>query len=504
LNRPDDDPERELDAVATLTPETDPVAMLDAPTAGGKVIRGSVLRVGGYVAGVLVGVVAASLMIRHLGVVDWGRYVTVTSLIAIVGGLSEAGLATIGAREYATRAGRDRELLLRNLLGLRLTIAVVGVVGALVFAVAAGYRTSLVVGTALAGVALLITVTQQMYTVPLGIALRIGLVSALDFARQVLLLVGVAILVGVGAGLLPFLALGVPISIVLLLLTVPLVRGTMPLRPGFDRAAWKEVIQVTVAYSAASAVASVYTSLTVILTSLLGTASELGFYGASFRVFSVLTALPLLVVGAAFPIVARAAGGNDDERLGYAMQRLFEVAIVFGSWMTLATVLGADFAIRVVAGDKFLPAVAVLQIQGAALIGTFVTVTWGTGLLALHRHRTLLVANLIGLGTSGVLTAALVPSYGAKGAAIATVGGELVLAAIYSLSILGADRRLRVELQVVPKAAVAAGAAVLLWIFSGLGGIALAAAGSVVYFVVLALLRGIPNELHEAFLRSDR
>ena len=86
---------------------TDPVDVLDSSSAGSRVIRGSLFRGLSYVAGVLLSVLAASLMIRHLGVTDWGRYVTVSSLVAVVTGLGEAGTSNIGIREFATlRAGR--------------------------------------------------------------------------------------------------------------------------------------------------------------------------------------------------------------------------------------------------------------------------------------------------------------------------------------------------------------------------------------------------------------
>jgi O-antigen/teichoic acid export membrane protein len=479
----------------------DPGAILDAPTAGGKVIRGSVYRIGGYGAGVLLGVLSASLMIRHLGVVDWGRYVTVISLVTIVGGLSEAGLSSIGVREYATREGRERERLMRNLLGLRLAITLLGIAGALIFALAAGYASVLVVGTTIAGLGLLVSVTQQMYMVPLGTALRIGWVSALDLARQVLLVLAVVGLVLAGAGLLPFLVVSLPVSVVVLVLTIVLVRGTIPFLPAFEGGQWRHVLRLTIAYSAAAAVASIYTSLTVVITSLLATGTELGYYGASFRIFSVLTALPLLAVNLAFPILARAAR-DDDARLKYVLQRMFETAVIFGTWLAVATALGARFAIDVVAGARFHPSIAVLQIQGAALVCTFLTVTWGTGLLALHRHRPLLVANLFGLGTSALLTALLVPDHGAKGAAIATLAGESMLAIAYSFALFGADERLRVSLSVVPRVAAAAGAAVALVLVPGLHGIVLVVAASAAFFLVLWILRGIPSELHEAFFQA--
>ncbi len=489
-----------LDSTTAVSPPhgLDPVEILDAPTAGGRVIRGSIPRIGGYLAGVLLGVLSAALMIRHLGVADWGRYVTVTSLVAIVGGLSEAGLSAIGAREYVTREGAERDRLMRNLLGLRLAITALGVVGAIVFALAAGYTGLLVVGTLLAGLALLLNVAQQMYMIPLGTALKIAWVSGLDLARQVLTVMAVVLLVGAGARLLPFLAIPLPVGLIVLAATFVLVRGAIPFRPAFERAQWKHVLQLTIVYSAAAAVASVYASLTVVIGSLLTSAREIGYYGASFRIFIVLSAIPVLAVNLAFPILARAAH-NDATRLKYVMQRLFETALIFGTWLSLATVLGASFAIDLVAGPDFEKSIPVLQIQGAALVATFLTVMWGTGLLALHRHKALLFANLIGLATSGLLTVLLVPDHGAKGAAVATLAGESALALSYTFALLGRDRRLRVEIGVVPKVAIALAVALSFALVPGLERLALVAASSAAYFAVLWVMRGIPKELFAAF-----
>ena len=68
--------------------------------------------------------------------------------------------------------------MLRNLLGLRLFLTLLGIGGAVIFAVVAGYRSELVLGTLIAGVALLFTAAQQTLSVPLSGSLRLGLVSA--------------------------------------------------------------------------------------------------------------------------------------------------------------------------------------------------------------------------------------------------------------------------------------------------------------------------------------
>ena len=59
--------------------------VLTSAEAGGRVIRGSAWRVGANGAGIVLGLATATLLLRHLGVAESGRYVTVMSLVAIAG-----------------------------------------------------------------------------------------------------------------------------------------------------------------------------------------------------------------------------------------------------------------------------------------------------------------------------------------------------------------------------------------------------------------------------------
>ena len=54
----------------------------------------------------LLSLAAVPLVIRHLGPVDYGRFATVTAIIFIVAGFTEAGLTSLGVREYSNRWGR--------------------------------------------------------------------------------------------------------------------------------------------------------------------------------------------------------------------------------------------------------------------------------------------------------------------------------------------------------------------------------------------------------------
>src|ERR1700750_3294053 len=148
--------------------------VLTSSEAGGKVIRGSAMRVGANVAGLLLGLVTATLLLRHLGVEDSGRYVTVLSLVGIAVSVVDNGLNVTASSELARREPGTRRPLLANILGQRLLVAAVAwaLLGA--FALVAGSPEEMVSGTALAGAGVLLVAVANAVLVPLTVELRNG------------------------------------------------------------------------------------------------------------------------------------------------------------------------------------------------------------------------------------------------------------------------------------------------------------------------------------------
>jgi O-antigen/teichoic acid export membrane protein len=473
----------------------DPADVLDTPEAGPLVIRGGVLRVAAYAIGTGMSVLSAALLIRYLGSSDFGRYVTVMSLVTIVGAVTEAGMTNLGVREYATQSEDRRDALMRVLLGLRLALTTVGVLLAVAFAIVVGYGGDLVLGTALAGAGLLFGVLQATYTVPLSTHLLVGRVSVLELAKQLLTVALIVALVVAGAGLVPLLAVPLPVGVALAAATAWMVRNRMPLLPNADTREWGRLLRMTASFALATAVGTIYVYLAVVLLSLVASDAETGQFGAAFRVFIVLGGVPGLLVTTAFPLLARAAR-DDRERLRYALQRLFETSLVLGAGFALATVLGAPVAIDVVAGEGFETAKDVLRVQGLALLPSFLLATWGFALISLHLHRELLLANLVALVVSAALVAWLGSTSGAEGAAWATLAGEAVLCAGYLLVLARGRPELVPSIRTLPRVAVAAagGAAVAL---AGLPALPTTVAAVAVFAALALALRAVPAELIE-------
>ena len=237
--------------------------------------------------------------------------------------------------------------------------------------------------------------------------------------------------------------------------------------------------------------------------SLISNEDEVGYFGASFRVFVVVAGIAGLLVSAAFPVLARAAR-DDRARLAYALQRLFEVGLIVGAGLAVLAVLGASIAIDVIAGPGFDPAVETLQVQGAAILASFLLATWGFGLISLHRHAALLLANGFALALSVGFSLLLVPEHGALGAGITTVIGETGMAVAYAVALMRPNPELRPGLGVVWKVALATALALGAGVAAGGSGVIAVGAAGVVYLGAVLALRAVPDELYDFVRRRGR
>jgi O-antigen/teichoic acid export membrane protein len=475
---------------------------LDTPQAGPLALRGGLLRLGGYGGVILLGLIAVPLLARHLHRIGYGNYTLAITIATIAVGLTEGGVNVVTLREYTTRIGDERTSALANMLGIRLLLSAVSVIVAVGFAAVAGYAADIVLATALAAIGLTMQVLQGVFAAPLQGTLRFGWVAGADLLRQAVATMLVVALVIAGAHLVALVAVLIPASLAALVLTIVLVRREMPLRPRLDLSISLPLLRDTLPFAIAIALSVTYFRLTVVLVSLIAGGEQLGIFSYSYRVVEVLIGLPVLVVGAAYPILTRAAR-DDPDRFAYTVGRMFELAVILGVWIAICLELGASFVVAVIGGHAAEPAGAVLRIQGLAVIGTFVATALAFPLLALRGYRAIMWANAWGLLATVILGLALIPVLGARGGALATVGGELALVIVNATALLRARSGLRLSLAAVPVAALAGGAAVAIGHLTGVQAILQVLIGSAVYAVVLALFGHFPPEVAHA-LRPHR
>lgn len=483
-------------SIAEQPPAADSFSILDSREAGGTALRGGLLRTAAFAGSLLLGLISAPLVIRQLGAAEFGRYASVLAVIAIVTGLTEGGVNTVALRELSSAGGpQERAQAMRDLLGLRMVLSVAGIGVAVGFAVVAGYGGTLVLGTLLAGVGMLLSVTQTLLGMVLQARLRFGLASAIDLSRGLLTVLLIVALVLLDAGVLAFLAIVIPAALLALVLTMLVVRDTTALRPAFHPSRWVPMLRQTAVFAVAVAVNTVYFRLTLVIMSILATAQETGYFAISFRVIEVLVAVPVILIGAAFPIVMRAIR-DDRERYDAASARLFELALLVGVLASLALALAAPFIIEVLAGSADHPSTDVLRIQALAMIASFVAGATGVPLLALRRNRETVIANVSSLIVVVALGLVLIPIRGAQGAAIAAVLADFTLAVVNTVYLVRRGGPL-LPFRSVPIIVGAGAAGYGAGLLVGIHPLVQTAVGIAVFLGLLLLLGRFPPEVRE-------
>jgi O-antigen/teichoic acid export membrane protein len=472
--------------------------VLDSADAGGKLIRGGSIRVSGFVVSLLIGLLSAPLLVRHLSVSDFGLYATVMSLSFVVTGLTEGGIGNVAVREFSQSSDSERERLLTSLIGLRIVLTTIGFCLAILFTRIAGYPPVVTLGVAICAVGVLLGAVQNTLAVPLAASLRLGELTAIDLSRQVTSTIIIVGLVVAGAALVPFFVAYSIAFFALLLATLYVLRGQrIPLRASFDRALWTALLRQTGIFALATAFAVAYFQVALISVSALSTDYQAGLYGAAFRVVDLANGIPWLLAASAFPIVARSAA-TDPERLRNALQRMFETAVVAGGALSVVIIVGAPVAMAFVGGGKLDQSIPVLQTMGVGIPFTFCIATWSFALLSLRAHRSLLLANGGAFLLAGILTIIFVPRGGAQGAAYITLTLEVLLATVYAIALTRNRRELRVQLLVVAKVVLGALLALAAGLLLGLAPVLATFAAALIYGLIILATKALPPEISEA------
>jgi O-antigen/teichoic acid export membrane protein len=472
--------------------------VLGSAEAGGKVVRGAVWRVAGSLTGILAGLATATLLLRHLGVVESGRYVTVLALVAIGSSVVDIGLNVSASRELALRDPQSRAPLMANVIGQRLWISPLAAAAMVAFALLAGYPTSMQIGALLAGAGLYVVAVADALLLPLTVELRSASLAVVDILKPVVTLSCVAVLVALGAHLTPFYAVMILTGLSVIAITPALAGRRAFVAPRLDRVEQRDLLKRALPLAMALVLSQVYFRLVILIMSIVSDPKQTGYFGGSLRAMETLVGIPTIVAGVALPLLA-AAARDDRPRMLYAIEGLTEGALIAGVLAVLLASRGAVPVMKIIGGESFGPAGAVLRIQIAALMFGAMVQIWAVSLVALGRQRDLILINAVGLLGLAVFVTALVPAFGAQGGAAASVLGDALLAALTWWRLRADGVNVELHLRFLGRLALASAAAVAALVaLPGLPGLAAAALAGVLFLAVGQLVGLVPRELHDA------
>jgi O-antigen/teichoic acid export membrane protein len=189
-----------------------------------------------------------------------------------------------------------------------------------------------------------------------------------------------------------------------------------------SRATWRRLLRISLPFGATVVVNYLYFRLDVLLLSILRDTEEVALYGLAYRVLEGLIVLPSYFMFALFPEIARLT--DDRARVDGIVVTALEAMQVLALPLVTLGIVFADDIVAVIGGAEFEDSASVLRILMVALGISYVSGVYGNALVAIGRQDALFKWSLVVLGANLAANLALIPPFGAVGAAIAVVASE--------------------------------------------------------------------------------
>jgi len=398
------------------------------------------------------------------------------------------GLPILLAREVARRPAEGRMWI----EGGTLITLVAGTGFSLMFAVGAalvGASHETTVAVSLASIGMAFDGVARVQFAAFWAWERMRLEAVVTVIQEAAFIVGVAIVIGSGGGVVGALlvfcgsrALGAVVSWLLVARHL----GAFPIPRG-DAAFLRRTVRQSTPFAVNDTLTLTYMRADAVLLGMFKGSVAVGLYQAGTNLVLNLNVVARSINRALYPRMSRAWPGNVE-----AFRRLrdasFRSIAIIAVPVTIASFLLAPETFDFLYGPEFEPAVVTYQLLVLCIPVRMLGHTLSLSLAATDRQKHRMIAVATAAAVNLILNLFLIPQWSYLGAAIATViteSGLLVALAVLLRQVAGHSDLLR-SMSLPGIAGVPMGAAILM--MRGTGLFASAAAGGLVYAVAIATL----------------
>lgn len=377
----------------------------------------------GKIVSTVLGLVAIALLGRYLGPEQFGWYTTAITFLQFAGIMVDFGLIPVTAQMLG-EGRHQQEILLPNLLGYRFATAGAFFIIAPFVALLLPYPEPVKWAIALMAISFVATSLNQVLTGFYQYRLRMHVVVIGEVAGRLALVAAMWLLIHFGAGFLPLMAAVTGASLIFTCVLWWQARREQPAGLAFSGPIWREVtikmwpIAVSIIFNV------VYLKGDTLLLSLFRSQTEVGWYGAAYRVIDILSQLAMMIMGVMLPLLAASWAKHDEREFGERYQQSFNVLMLIGVPIAVGASLLAPRVLTLVFGPEYAPAGPMLGLLSWAVLGVFVGAVFGHAAVAINRQKNTMwiyISNAV-ITLAGYLWA--IPRFGWLGAASLTVFSE--------------------------------------------------------------------------------
>lgn len=403
-------------------------------TLSSKVAYNTIIQIIGKAVSTIIGLAAVAIMARYLKESGFGQYATVITFVSFFGILADFGL-TLVTSQMISRKENDQAVLLNNLFSLRLISAAFFLILAPLAVLFFPYDPIVKIGVSIAVFSFFFTALNQILVGFFQKNLTMAAVSIAETASRIILLGGIAITAYLNLGLIGVMCATVISSIASFIIHYWFSKRFIKISWRIDLSVWREIIKKSWPIGLTIFFNLIYLRADIFLLSLLKSQSDVGIYGAAYKIIDVLTALPFMFAGLILPILTSEWANKNFLKFNRVLQKSFDAMVIFA----IPMIVGAQFAAKpimlLIAGENFIQSGEILKILILAIGFIFIGCLFSHAVIALDKQKNIIWAYIFTAATSLAGYLIFIPRFSYYGAAWVTVYSEFAIT-LFSLYIV--------------------------------------------------------------------
>jgi len=368
------------------------------------------------------------MLTRYLGTDGFGKYATMLAFFAFFSAVGDFGLYAIATREISRQKSNEQWILSR-IFTLRLIISCTIFILAILFVWFLPYEYDVKIGILIAAGAFIFSSSYGLLIGLFQKHLKMDWVALIELSGKLIQIAVIVTVVKLNLGFI-IVALALFASMLWNFTFIFIFsRKFTKIAFHFDRSYWKSFLRESAPMGISAFVTFLYFKIDIILLSFFSTSSDVGIYGAAYKIIETLIFFPAMVIGLMFPLFSRYIFTDKKIfiKISNIILKLFTLIVVP---LVISVFFLAPQIIAIVGGAEFSDATSVLQILIFALALIFFGHLFTNILIAGNLQKKLMFALIIAAIINISANIILIPLYSYTGAAIVSVGTELFVVLI--------------------------------------------------------------------------
>lgn len=461
-----------------------------------KIAQNTIVQLIGKVISTALGLISLAMMTRYLGQAGFGEYTAVINFLSFFAIIADLGLTLVTVQMISV-PDVDEKKILNNLFGLRLLSIVIFISLAPLAAFFLPYSATVKIGILIAAASFLFPALSQILIGLFQKKLRMDKAVIAENISRVVLLIGIYLSIHYNYGLNGILWASVISAAANFFIGYLLALPFIGLRPSFDKQIWKETISKSWPLAITIVLNLLYLKTDTLILSLVKSSSEVGLYGAAYRIIDVLSTLPFMFAGIILPLLATYWFEQKKDLFKSTLQKSFDLMAVISLPIISGALILSKPIVVLVAGADFAASGLILKILIFAILAIFLGCMFAHAVVAIDKQRKMIKYYLFVSISSIILYLILIPKFSYIGAAAATVYSEAAIA-FFSAYIVWQQTSFIPNAKIIVKSIIAASLMGLFlyiipnnYLYSWLWLLVSIALSGILYFAILYLLKGI-------------